>query len=212
VSEAARTAKIADMFMDKARQALRSSKPANGVLLRGFDTYPKIPTLKELYGLNAACVGTYPMYRGLAKLVGMDVLKTADEEDFGVLSRVLTENWAKYDFFFIHVKKADSYGEDGNFEKKVEVIERVDAQLIPTVTGLKPEVLAITGDHSTPAIMKGHSWHPVPFLLSSRLGRAWDNTEFGETACARGVLGRFPAMQAMTLLLAHAGRLAKFGA
>lgn len=212
VSEAQKTARIAEMFMDKARQALKGRKPANGVLLRGFDTYPRIPTFKELYGLTPACVGTYPMYRGLAKLVGMDVLKTSDEENFEVLSRVLKENWAAYDYFFVHVKKADSYGEDGNFEKKVEVIEKVDAQLMPTILDLKPDVVAITGDHSTPSVMKGHSWHPVPFLLASKFARRWENADFGETSCARGILGRFPAQQAMTLMLAHAGKLAKFGA
>jgi 2,3-bisphosphoglycerate-independent phosphoglycerate mutase len=211
VPEAKKTARLADIFAALAGQALKGRKPANGVLLRGFDTYPKIATLRELYGLNAACVGTYPMYRGLAKLVGMEVLTTSEEEDFATLARVLREAWPTFDYFFIHVKKTDSYGEDGNFEKKVEVIERVDAALVPAIVELGPGVLAIAGDHSTPAVVKGHSWHPVPLLLSSPFCRGGES-EYGETACARGALGRFPAVELMSHLLAHSGRLAKFGA
>lgn len=204
-------AALCNAFAQRAGEVLKGRRPANGVLLRGYAKLPNLDGFQKKYLLTPAVVGTYPMYRGLAKLVGMDVLPTSEEEDFPTLARVLKEHWARYDFFFVHVKKADSHGEDGNFEKKVEVIEKVDKLLVPAILELKPDVLAITGDHSTPSVMKAHSWHPVPLLVAARPGRGAP-AEFGETEGARGSLGRMPATSLMGLLLANAGKLAKFGA
>jgi 2,3-bisphosphoglycerate-independent phosphoglycerate mutase len=179
------------------------------VLLRGFSKRPVLPTLGELYKLNAAAIATYPMYRGLAKLVGMEILKTGDAiaDEFDTL----VQHYNEYDFFYLHIKQSDSAGEDGDFEGKVRVIEEVDA-LLPRLTALEPDVLIVTGDHSTPAVLKSHSWHPVPFLLYSRYCRPDNAYEFSERACSSGALGRFPAIQVMPLALAHALRLDKFGA
>ena len=151
------------------------------------------------------------MYRGLAQLVGMDVHNFQGEypaDEFAALGKV----WNDYDFFFVHIKKTDSNGEDGNFQGKVHVIDTVD-EAIPALLELKPDVLIITGDHSTPCKLKSHSWHPVPFLLwAPETVRPDDQTQFGERACMRGGLGTFNALEAMPLALAHAQRLTKFGA
>lgn len=204
-------AALCNAFVQRAGELLKGRAPANGILLRGYAKLPNLEDFQKRYRLTPAVVGTYPMYRGLAKLVGMDVLPTSEEEDLPTLARVLKEHWGRYDFFFIHVKKADSYGEDGDFDKKVQVIEKVDAVLLPAILDLGPDVLAITGDHSTPAVLKAHSWHPVPVLVAGRAARP-TAAEFGETECARGSLGRLPATDLMGLLLANAGKLAKFGA
>ncbi|MGH7892422.1 MAG: 2,3-bisphosphoglycerate-independent phosphoglycerate mutase, partial [Thermodesulfobacteriota bacterium] len=158
----------------------------------------------------AACIATYPMYRGVAKLVGMDVLEV---EDMTIKSEIetLKRDFDKYDFFYLHVKKTDSYGEDGNFDAKAKVIEEFDS-LVPEITALKPDVIIVTGDHSTPATMKSHSWHPVPILISSKYARGGGAEGFGESECSRGELGTFRAVDLMTLILAHAGRLQKYGA
>jgi 2,3-bisphosphoglycerate-independent phosphoglycerate mutase len=208
-TEAVRTALVVNMFIAKAKELLSHSQPANMVLLRGFSQRPVLSTLGELYKLNAAAIATYPMYRGLAKLVGMEILKTGDtiEDEFNTLA----QHYNEYDFFYLHIKQSDSAGEDGNFEGKVRVIEEVDA-FLPRLTALEPDVLIVTGDHSTPAVLKGHSWHPVPLLLHSRYCRPDNAHEFSERACASGALGRFPATQVMSLALAHALRLDKFGA
>jgi len=205
--------KIADIinkFTKEAEKILKEQKPANGVLLRGITAYPMIPQFPKLYKLKAAAIATYPMYRGIAKLVGMDVLKlngeTIDDEVDG-----LRKNFEKYGYFFFHVKKTDSYGEDGNFEKKVKVIESVD-KVIPQILSLKPDVLAVTGDHSTPVPLKGHSWHPVPFLLYSMWTRRSNVKGFNENECAKGNLGRIPSLYITSLLLANALRLDKYGA
>ena len=164
----------------------------------------------EVYKLRAAAIATYPMYRGLAKLVGMNVLNTGEtiESEFETLEK----NYNDYDFFFIHIKKTDSYGEDGNFEGKVKVIEEVD-KLIPRLTKLDPDVIVVTGDHSTPAVMKGHSWHPVPTIIYSKERSRYDTVSvFNEIECMKGGLGRFPAQSLMALAMAHAGKLIKFGA
>jgi 2,3-bisphosphoglycerate-independent phosphoglycerate mutase len=149
------------------------------------------------------------MYRGLAKLVGMQLLKTGTtvKEEFDVLK----QNYADYDFFFIHIKGTDSAGEDGDFDRKASVIEEIDKAL-PALTNLKPDVIVVTGDHSTPALLKSHSWHPLPVLLYSRWCRADRVGEFSESACIMGGLGRFPAMQLMPLAMANALKLNKFGA
>lgn len=203
------TAEIVKKFIEQANKILRRESPANTMLLRGFSKLPDIPSMGTLYHLNPAAIASYPMYRGLAGLVGMDILDVGDtiEEEFQILS----ENWNNYDFFFIHIKKTDSYGEDGNFSKKVGVIEEVD-RFIPKLLELKPDVVAVTGDHSTPCLMKGHSWHPNPLLLRSPYVRLDDTTHFTEAECIRGGLGRLPAVDLMPLLLANALKLDKFGA
>jgi len=179
------------------------------MLLRGFAKYPNIPGMTELFKLRPAAIATYPMYRGLAQLVGMDVVDAGETiaDEFDTLER----EFANHDFFYVHIKKTDSYGEDGNFARKVAIIEEVDAQ-IPRLGDLKPDVIAITADHSTPAALKAHSWHPCPFLLWSKYVRPDSLDLFTETACAHGSLGRFPAVEAMPIMLANALKLAKYGA
>ena len=203
------TARLANDFAIKARAALADSHPANMVLLRGFSQHPNLPAMQDIFKLNPAAIAAYPMYRGLAKLVGMKVLSTGStqEEEFDTLAK----HYAEHDFFFIHVKKTDSAGEDGAFDAKVRAIEEVD-KLLPRITKLNPDVLIVTGDHSTPAMLKGHSWHPVPIALYSEWCRADRAKEFGETACASGGLGRFPALEVMPLAMANALKLTKFGA
>jgi len=207
--ESAKMARIARQFTARAGELLADRFPANMVLLRGFSRHPHFESMAEVYKLKAAAIAVYPMYRGLARLVGMDVLDTGTtvEEEFATLR----QHYAEYDFFFIHVKGTDSAGEDGDFDRKVRVIEAVDAAL-PGLTGLQSDVLVVTGDHSTPALLKAHSWHPVPVLLSSPWCRPDDLTEFSERACIAGGLGRFPATEVMPLAMAHALKLAKFGA
>jgi 2,3-bisphosphoglycerate-independent phosphoglycerate mutase len=179
------------------------------VTLRGFARYPKIATMQDIYGLRSACIAVYPMYKGLARLVGMDILDAgatlADQVD------TLKTVWDKYDFFFLHYKYTDSTGEDGDFAAKVEKIEQLDTE-IPRIRALNPNVLIVTGDHSTPSKMKSHSWHPVPTVLWSKNVRPDGMVEFGESFCRRGGLGQFKAKYLMSLAMAHAGRLAKYGA
>lgn len=207
--EAKKAAGIANEFVDQARNLLATEHPANMVLLRGFARHPQFPSVGEIYKLNAAAIAVYPMYRGLARLVGMTVLECGMSLE-GELD-TLADRYAEYDFFFVHVKHTDSAGEDGDFQRKVAAIEETDAAL-PRITRLNPEVLVVTGDHSTPALLKGHSWHPVPFVLYSKWCRPDGLDKFGERACVRGSLGRFPLCQAMPLALAHALKLTKFGA
>ncbi len=209
--EARRTADLFNQWIAAARAAIADEPRANGLTLRGFATDPGLPNFDEAYNLKAACVAVYPMYKGVSKLVGMDVISFDGEypaDEFAAAARI----WDAYDFIFIHIKKTDSMGEDGNFDGKVHVIEMVD-EALPQLMALEPDVLMVTGDHSTPCKLRSHSWHPVPFLLwAPATVRADEQTAFGERACARGGLGTFPAMQAMPLALAHAGRLDKFGA
>jgi 2,3-bisphosphoglycerate-independent phosphoglycerate mutase len=203
------TARAANQFIAEAARLLRGDAPTNMVTLRGFARHPQIATFADVYGLKAAAIAVYPMYKGLARLVGMDVLDAGSTlaDQVETLRRV----WADYDFFFLHYKYTDSTGEDGNFAAKVEMIERLDAEL-PKVLGLDPDVLVVTGDHSTPSKLRSHSWHPVPTLLWSRSCRPDGVVEFGESFCLRGGLGQFQAMYLMPLALAHAGRLGKYGA
>jgi 2,3-bisphosphoglycerate-independent phosphoglycerate mutase len=180
------------------------------VLLRGFSQRPQWPPISEAFGLRPAAIAAYPMYRGVAELVGMDVLETGDSlaEELDVLKK----RWNDYDFFFVHVKKIDSAGEDGDFGRKVALIEEVD-QNLPRLLDLAPDVLLVTGDHSTPSALRSHSWHPVPVLLHARRCRPDRVSRFGERECLGGALGpRFPAVDLIPLALAHAGRLGKFGA
>jgi 2,3-bisphosphoglycerate-independent phosphoglycerate mutase len=205
----ARTAEAVNRFLAEAARVLKDQAPTNMVTLRGLARYPKIETFRDVYGLRAAAVAVYPMYKGLARLVGMDVVDAGATLDDQV--QTLRRLWDQYDFFFLHFKYTDSSGEDGNFPAKVEMIERFDAAIRP-IRGLKPDVLIVTGDHSTPSKLKSHSWHPVPVVLVSPTCRTDAVTEFGEAQCLHGGLGQFPAMHLMTLALAHAGRLGKYGA
>lgn len=207
--QASKTAAIANEWLTKVKVTLADSHPANMVLLRGFSQHPQLPSMREVYKLNPAAIAMYPMYRGLARLVGMKVVDSGNsiEEEFISLGK----HYAAYDFFFLHIKQTDTAGEDGDFWRKVQAIEEVDATL-PRLINLQPEVIVATGDHSTPALLKGHSWHPLPFLLYSQWCRPDDVTEFSERACAKGSLGRFPALEVMPLALANALKLTKFGA
>ncbi len=206
---AERTAELVERWVEEARQLLAGHYPANMVLLRGFSKLPSIPTMEEVYKLKAGAIATYPMYKGLAKLVGMDILPSGEtlEEEI----QALKSNWDNYDFFYFHIKKTDSAGEDGDFDRKVSVIEHVD-ELLPQIMELGPDVLIVTGDHSTPAQLRSHSWHPVPTMLWSPHCRPDGVKGFGERACASGSLGRFPATDLMPLAMANALRLTKYGA
>ncbi len=208
-----RTAQLAKVFVERSRKILaeyQPKQPANMILLRGFDHYPKFPSFQDLYGLNAACIAIYPTYRGIAQLVGMQVLKvegTMLKDEFELLEK----NWNDFDFFYLHVKDTDLAGEDGDFPRKVRVIEEVDS-LIPRVLALNPDVVIVSGDHSTPAALKSHSWHPVPTLIYSKCVRADGIAEFGERVCSHGSLGVFPAKHIMPIALANSQRLSKFSA
>lgn len=207
--EAEATAALVNRWLEEARKLLADEHPANMVLLRGFARHPHPPTFGEVYKLRAGAVATYPMYRGLARLVGMTVLPTGQTlaENFDTVAA----RFAEFDFFFVHFKRTDTAGEDGNFEAKVAAIEEAD-RLIPRLLELKPDVIVVTGDHSTPAVYRSHSWHPVPVVLWSRWCRPDRAGKFGETACRHGGLGLIPATAIMPLMLAHAGRLTRFGA
>ena len=203
------TAQAANSFLSEAAKVLQGEAPTNMVTLRGFARYPKIETMQDIYGLNTVAIAVYPMYRGLARLVGMEVVNAG--ATIGDQMKTLERLWGQYDFFFLHYKYTDSTGEDGNFPGKVQMIERLDAE-VPKVRALNPDVLIVTGDHSTPSKMRGHSWHPVPTLLWGKNCRTDSVTEFGEEQCLRGGLGQFQAMYLLPLAMAHAGRLGKFGA
>ncbi|TWT33550.1 cofactor-independent phosphoglycerate mutase [Posidoniimonas corsicana] len=204
-----KTAEICDEFIAQAKKILADEPKANCCTLRGITGKPSIPTYEEVYGLRAAAIAVYPMYKGLAQLVGMDVIgdaQTLDEQ-----MEVLKANWDKYDFFFIHFKYTDSTGEDGAFDAKVKRTEEYDAA-VPKIMELGPDVVIATGDHSTPSMLASHSWHPVPTLLWAKNCRTDPCESFGESQCLTGGLGQFEARHLMTLALANAGRLAKFGA
>ncbi len=205
----AKLAKAVNAFLKTARERLKDYPQANGMLLRGFDVRPVLPSLESLYGLKATAVASYPMYKGLARLAGMRIVEGLP--DFEAELKALLAAVASSDFVFLHYKPTDSAGEDADFAKKVAALEAYDAAL-PSILKAGADVVAITGDHSTPAAMGVHSWHPVPFLLSSRWCRHEGAPGFSERACARGMLGRFPLKEGMALMLAHAGRLAKYGA
>ncbi len=207
--ESEKTAEISIEFLRQARQLLAGHAKANFLTMRGFASKPHLPPYQEVYGLRAAAIAVYPMYKGLARLVGMDVVGQATTLDEQI--DLLQQHWADYDFFFIHFKYTDSTGEDGNFDMKVERTEQFDA-IIPRVTALQPDVLIVTGDHSTPAYLQSHSWHPVPTLLVSNCCRPDTCQTFGERQCVTGGLGQFEAKYLMSLALANAGRLGKYGA
>ena len=207
--EAERTANLVNDFIEQARMLLHDQNPANMMLLRGFSKWPDIPSMQEVFGLNPASIAVYPMYRGVARLVGMEPLDTgpsiSDEFD------ALEQHFEDHDFFYLHVKETDSAGEDGDFDRKVALIEETDAQ-IPRLMSLEPDVVIVTGDHSTPSLLKAHSWHPVPVLIRSQRSGLDNVTVFSERACASGALGQFPAIDIMPIALANAMRLGKYGA
>lgn len=208
--EAERTAAVVNEFIRQAYAVLEGEHPANAILLRGFDRQPQLPQLTELFGLRAAAIAYYPMYRGLARLVGMEAY-VPGPEPADAIARAL-ELWDEYDLLFIHIKGTDSAGEDGDWARKSRVIEEVDRALPPLIER-GPDVLVVTGDHSTPAMLKSHSWHPVPLLLWAKTARRDRHVrKFGETDCARGSLGHIRATEILPLMLAHAGRLNKYGA
>jgi 2,3-bisphosphoglycerate-independent phosphoglycerate mutase len=206
---AERTAAAVNQFVELARSLLRDASPANMVLLRGFDRQPDIPLFPETFRLRAAAVAAYPMYRGLARLVGMDVLDTGST--FADEIATLKRHWDSYDFFFLHYKDTDKAGEDGDFDAKVDALECFDARL-PDILALRPDVLAISGDHSTPSILAAHGWQPVPALVASAYCGADHVSRFTERDCAGGALGLVPAQDLMPVLMANALRLAKYGA
>lgn len=206
------TADIINQWVLGAEEQLKSHYPANMVTLRGFATDPNLPKFQDVYKLHPACVAVYPMYKGVSSLVGMDVIETASNETPQEEFQHVVEIWESYDFMFCHIKATDSRGEDGNFEAKKAVIEQVDAAL-PTLLNLNPDVLIVTGDHSTPAKMKQHSFHPVPVLFWAPATHMPDTaTCFGERECTKGGLGHIPATDLMPLALGHAGRLGRYGA
>lgn len=207
--EARFTADMVNKFIEESKRILKKHYPANMILLRGFSQLPVIPSMSEIYKLKPAAIAKYPMYKGLARLVGMKIFNV--DGDFKEELKVLAECYNEHDFFFVHVKEADSAGEDGDFVRKVRIIEQVDRAL-PALLALKPDVLVVTGDHSTPALLKGHSWHPVPILMCSPWCRHSKATRFSEPACALGELGRISALEVMPLAMAHALKLNKFGA
>ncbi len=206
---AEKTAKIANEFIAQAKKKLRNERDANMVLMRGFSQHPNFPTIPEIYKLKPCAVAIYPMYRGLARMLQMQVppaVKNIAEE-----IEEVGRYYKDYDFFFVHYKNTDSLGEDGDFDAKVQAIEELDA-VLPGLLKLSPDVLVVAGDHSTPATLAMHSWHPVPFLLNSKWCRPDSVTEFSERACNFGSLGRFPAVDIMPLAMANALKLQKFGA
>lgn len=204
-----KTAQIASRFVERARAVLADQPVANGLTMRGFAGRPELPGFEEVYGLKAAAIAVYPMYKGLAALVGMDIVGQATTLTEQV--ETLQSAWDDYDFFFIHFKYTDSTGEDGDFDSRVGKIEQLD-QVIPAIRNLGPDVLIVTGDHSTPAALGSHSWHPVPTLLAAEHCRPDTHAAFGETQATTGGLGQFEARHLMTLALANAGRLSKYGA
>lgn len=203
------SARLVQEILDQAREVLADEPKANALLARGFAAYERYLSMADHYKLRSLAIARYPMYRGVARLLGMDVhpLPASDEKSVAALA----EHFDEYDFHFLHFKAVDSRGEDGDFAAKVRAIEAVD-RLIPQVEALGPDVLVVTGDHSTPSRYRAHTWHAVPVLLASRWCRPVEVHGFGERDCLKGELGIFPAKQLMTLALAHAGRLAKFGA
>ncbi len=206
--EAKKSAELANAFVREANEILADQQPANTVLLRGFGMHPALPSFEEAYKLDAAAIASYPMYKGLARLAGMQLL----QEGAGIAGEfeTLKQNWDDHDFFFLHVKPTDAAGEDGDFDRKASVIEEVDAQ-IPGLLDLGPDAIAVTGDHATPAKMKSHSWHGVPVLVNSPYTLPTAE-EFGERPCAGGTLGVFPAEEIMGYLMGHALKLNRFGA
>ena len=206
--EAKKTADAVNQFVAQAREVLSTQKRANMVLLRGFSEIPSFPNFGKAYKLNPAAIAAYPMYRGIAQVVGMEVIPGC--HNFQEEVETLHQRWKEHDFFYIHYKYADAAGEDGNFAAKVKTLEELDA-FIPRILELNPDVLVVAGDHATPSIMAAHGWQPVPVLVRSKLTKGEGTAAFNERACAAGSLGTFEAKHLMLLALAHAGKLIKYG-
>jgi 2,3-bisphosphoglycerate-independent phosphoglycerate mutase len=205
-----KSARLVNLFIEQARNLLTDKSPANMIMLRGFAKLPTMPSYSELFGLRAAAIAINGMYRGVSRLVGMEILQVSGNtiaDEFETLQK----NWNDFDFFYIHVKKTDTCGENGDFFGKVKAIEEVDSY-IPGLLTLQPDVVIVSGDHSSPAVLRSHSWHPVPTLLYSKYVRPDGIKKFGERACAGGSLGVLPAKDIMPIALANAGRIAKYGA
>lgn len=204
-----RTAALVNAFVAKAHEMLKEEPQANGLTLRGFAHYPQLPSFPETWGVRAAALAVYPMYRGLARIAGMTALPCPG----GMPEQIqrMKERWDDFDYFFVHYKPTDAAGEDGDFEAKCHALQEYDA-FVPQLLDLGADVLMVAGDHSTPALMAAHSWHPVPFLIHSKFAREGNVLHFDEEECAKGNLGTFPAMEAMPLAMAHAGRFTKYGA
>lgn len=210
-AEAHHTAGLVNEWVQKVRDRIKDQHPANMVTLRGWSQEPGLPSFHDVFKLRAAALAVYPMYKGLASLVGMTLIQGLTNLDDQM--NALNKEWGSYDFFFVHYKYTDSRGEDGDFDAKVAEIEKVD-RIVPTILDLRPDVLVVTGDHSTPSVLKSHSWHPVPVLLYAP-GTTRRNPEvkgFGESECLKGALGQFNGPQLMNLMTAHARRQAKYGA
>lgn len=207
--ESQNLADAANRFIEEAKATLAEHSPANMILLRGFSVKPQFATMQEIYKLNPLAIAVYPMYRGLARLVGMETASCGTSLDDEV--KTLKQHYDEYDFFFLHIKGTDSAGEDGDFARKVKMLEQVDS-IIPAMEGLKPDVLVVSGDHSTPAAYRGHSWHTVPVLIRSEHCRADAVWRFSEPTFLAGGLGRIKSTEIMQLAMANAGKLRKFGA
>ena len=203
------TAEIVNRFIEEASHRLKNHSPANGIVLRGFSQKPSCPGFKEVYKLRSCAIASYPMYRGLAKVVGMEVVATGQTGEQQV--EALKRNFQKYDYFFFHYKATDAAGEDGRFSRKVEALEEFD-RLLPDIESMQPDVLVVVGDHSTPAVMKGHSWHTVPVIIHGKYCRPDNVKRFDENSCLLGGLGRIPAYQIMPVAMANALKLSKYGA
>ncbi len=206
--KAARTAGLLNTFIKKVSGLLKDEPVANGILLRGFSRKPDIEPFPERYRLDALAITTYPMYRGIAKVLGMKA--GSEPKTYQEMVAIMKEQWNDYQFFFLHVKETDVAGEDGNFQEKVRAIENVD-KVVPDLCAANPSVLVVTGDHSTPCPLKGHSWHPVPLLLVTGTGER-DGLTFHEKNCVKGSIGTIYSRELMTLALAHALKLDKYGA
>lgn len=207
-----KTVIIIEKFIAKVKEILKNEKPANYILLRGIDKLPSIESLQNIYKLTPGVIASYPMYKGVARLIGMEIIGLeGDGELLEEKVQLLEERHSDYDYIFLHVKKTDSYGEDGNFNAKVHHIEIFD-EILPRIINLNPDVIAITGDHSTPVKMKGHSWHGVPVLINSKFTRIDKSVRFTESEAVTGSLGRFRGIELMPQLMANAMKFKKFGA
>ncbi|OGL50204.1 MAG: phosphoglycerate mutase [Candidatus Schekmanbacteria bacterium RIFCSPHIGHO2_02_FULL_38_11] len=208
-SESKKTAALADEFVERAKEVLKKHYPANMLMLRGASKHEEFPSMQEIYKLNPAAIATYPMYKGIVRLIGMNVLDAGETYETEI--ETLKSNFSKYDFFYFHYKKTDSTGEDGDFERKVKALEDFDKKL-PEILSLNPDVVVLTGDHSTPSVLKAHSWHSVPVLINSKYCRKDEVKVFNETECTKGGLGTIQATDIMPLAMANALKLLKFGA
>jgi 2,3-bisphosphoglycerate-independent phosphoglycerate mutase len=209
VPEAEHTAAVTAAFVTRARELLAAAAPANEVLLRGFAQLPAIPSLQQRFGLRPVALAVYPDYKGVSRLVGMEVID--DLTDLAAQGRALATAWPDHDYFFLHHKYTDSTGEDGDFDAKVAEIEKVDA-FLPELLACRPDVVIVTGDHSTPSVARSHTAHPVPFLIHAAGARPDAVREFGERACAGGAWGVVPGRALLAIALGHAGKVARYGA